>query len=172
MLNAADWAEEAVRDELRGYLLEHLKDEQSVLVIDETGFIKKAKVGRRGPQYSGTAGRRENSQIGVFLLYASLKGAAFIDRELYLSEEWTADRVRCRGAGIPTRSSPRRKAITAWLGVDVAKAKVDVVLLNEQRSSYRVFANTIAGFEQLCHWHKPRAGLAGPCLLRSHRQLF
>jgi SRSO17 transposase len=52
-------------------------------------------------QYSGTAGRRENSQLGVLLLYASSKGAAFIDRTLYLPEEWTSDRVRCREAGIP-----------------------------------------------------------------------
>src|SRR5947209_10516762 len=58
---------------------------------------------RRGVarQYSGTAGRRENSQIGVFLLYASCQGAGFVDRELYLPQEWTTDRVRCREAGIP-----------------------------------------------------------------------
>ena len=69
LLNAADWDEEAVRDELRGYVMEHLEDEQGVLVVDEMGFVKKGKksvgVGR---QYSGTAGRRENSQMGVFLL--------------------------------------------------------------------------------------------------------
>jgi hypothetical protein len=77
LLNAAQWDEEAVRDELRGYVMEYLKEEHGVLVIDETGFVKKGKksvgVAR---QYSGTAGRRENSQIGVFLLYASSKGQA------------------------------------------------------------------------------------------------
>ena len=71
-------------------------------MVDETGFLKKGKKSAGvARQYSGTAGRRENSQIGVFLLYASAKGAAFIDRALYLPEEWTADRVRCREAGIP-----------------------------------------------------------------------
>src|SRR5229473_1487043 len=75
---------------------------------DETGFIKKGKKSAGvARQYSGTAGRRENSQIGVFLLYASSKGAAFIDRALYLPEEWTADRVRCREAGIPRRGTSR-----------------------------------------------------------------
>jgi SRSO17 transposase len=90
LLNAADWDEEAVRDELRGYVLENLANEQGVLVIDETGFVKKGKKSAGvARQYSGTAGRRENSQVGVFLLYASPKGAAFIDRALYLPEEWT-----------------------------------------------------------------------------------
>src|SRR5260370_11471077 len=103
LLNAADWDEEGVRDELRGYVVEHLEEEQGVLVVDETGFVKKGRksvgVAR---QYSGTAGRRENSQMGVFLLYASAKGHAFIDRALYLPEEWTQDPVRCREAGVPT----------------------------------------------------------------------
>src|SRR5438270_9264858 len=102
LLNAADWDEEAVRDELRGYVMEYLEEEHGVLVIDETGFVKKGKksvgVAR---QYSGTAGRRENSQIGVFLLYASAKGQAFIDRALYLPEEWTQDTLRCQEAGVP-----------------------------------------------------------------------
>ena len=102
LLNAADWDEEAVRDELRTYVVEHLEDKHAVLVVDETGFVKKGKksvgVAR---QYSGTAGRRENSQMGVFLLYASAKGQAFVDRALYLPEEWTQDRVRCREAGVP-----------------------------------------------------------------------
>src|SRR6184192_2515457 len=102
LLNAADWDEEAVRDELRTYVVEHLEDKHAVLVVDETGFVKKGKksvgVAR---QYSGTAGRRENSQMGVFLLYSSAKGHAFIDRALYLPEEWTQDPVRCREAGVP-----------------------------------------------------------------------
>jgi SRSO17 transposase len=102
LLGDADWDEEAVRDDLRAYVTEHLGEENGVLVIDETGFIKKGKKSAGvARQYSGTAGRRENSQIGVFLLYASSQGAGFLDRELYLPEEWTADRVRCREAGIP-----------------------------------------------------------------------
>src|SRR6266404_2641556 len=102
LLEEADWDEEGVRDELRTYVSEHLGAADGILVVDETGFVKKGKKSAGvARQYSGTAGRRENSQIGVFLLYASTKGAAFIDRALYLPEEWTQDRVRCREAGIP-----------------------------------------------------------------------
>jgi SRSO17 transposase len=102
LLAEADWDEEAVRDDLREYVLEHLGEAGGILAIDETGFVKKGKQSAGvARQYSGTAGRRENSQVGVFLLYASAKGYAFIDRALYLPEEWTADRVRCRAAGIP-----------------------------------------------------------------------
>lgn len=102
LLSEADWDEQAVRDELRAYVLDSLAKEDGILVVDETGFLKKGrKLAGVARQYSGTAGRREHCQIGVFLLYASSKGAAFIDRELYLPEEWTADRVRCREAGIP-----------------------------------------------------------------------
>jgi len=102
LLADADWDEDAVRDDLRAYLIEHLGEANGVLVLDETGFIKKGKKSAGvARQYSGTAGRRENSQIGVFLLYASCQGAGFVDRELYLPQEWTVDRVRCREAGIP-----------------------------------------------------------------------
>jgi SRSO17 transposase len=101
LLGEADWDEEAVRDDLRVYITAHLAEDKGILVVDETGFIKKGKKSAGvARQYSGTAGRRENSQVGVFLLYASDAGAAFLDRELYLPEEWTADRVRCREAGI------------------------------------------------------------------------
>src|SRR5258707_248566 len=102
LLAEADWDEEAVRDDLRTYVIEHLGESGGILAVDETGFIKKGKKSAGvARQYSGTAGRRENSQVGVFLLYASSKGSAFIDRTLYLPEEWTQDRVRCREAGIP-----------------------------------------------------------------------
>jgi SRSO17 transposase len=102
LLAEADWDEEAVRDDLRAYVIEHLGEASGILAVDETGFVKKGKKSAGvARQYSGTAGRRENSQVGVFLLYASAKGAAFIDRALYLPEEWTSDRVRCREAGIP-----------------------------------------------------------------------
>jgi SRSO17 transposase len=102
LLGEADWDEEGVRDDLRAYVTERLGEADGVLVMDETGFLKKGKKSAGvARQYSGTAGRRENSQVGVFLLYASSKGYAFIDRALYLPEEWTTDRVRCREAGIP-----------------------------------------------------------------------
>jgi len=102
LLGRAKWDAEAVRDALRSYLIEHLGDPQGVLVIDETGFLKKgtqsAGVAR---QYSGTAGRVDNCQIGVFLAYASPRGHALLDRELYLPKEWTSDCERCARAGIP-----------------------------------------------------------------------
>jgi SRSO17 transposase len=102
LLGDADWDEEAVRDDLQTYVIERLGEESAVLVVDETGFVKKGKKSAGvARQYSGTAGRRENSQVGVFLLYAPPGGAAFLDRALYLPEEWTLDRVRCREAGIP-----------------------------------------------------------------------
>ena len=102
LLARADWAADAVRDELRVYIRQHLSDPHGVMVIDETGFLKKgqhsAGVAR---QYSGTAGKVENCQIGVFVAYARGLGHALLDRELYLPEEWTNDRERCRQAGIP-----------------------------------------------------------------------
>ena len=102
LIAEADWDEEAVRDDLRTYVIEQLGETDGTLVVDETGFLKKGKKSAGvARQYSGTAGRRENSQVGVFLSYASSKGAAFIDRALYLPDEWTQDRVRCREAGIP-----------------------------------------------------------------------
>jgi SRSO17 transposase len=96
------WDADAVRDDLRAYVVEHLGEEAAVLALDETGFLKKgAKSAGVHRQYSGTAGRIENCQIGVFLAYASCHGQALIDRALYLPRSWTNDRERCRQAGIP-----------------------------------------------------------------------
>jgi SRSO17 transposase len=102
LLNAADWDAEAVRDDLRAYVVDHLGDAEAVLIVDETGFLKKGthSVGVKR-QYSGTAGRVENCQIGVFLGYASSSGAAFLDRALYLPKEWAADLPRRQAAGVP-----------------------------------------------------------------------
>src|SRR5829696_71579 len=81
LLNQAEWDAEEVRDDLREYVVERFADERAVLVVDETGFLKKGtKSAGVQPQYSGTAGKKENCQIGVFLCYASEKGAAFVDR--------------------------------------------------------------------------------------------
>jgi SRSO17 transposase len=102
LLNHARWDPAEVRDDLRDYVVEHLGDPGGVLVVDETGFLKKGtKSAGVQRQYSGTAGRIENCQIGVFLAYASRHGHALVDRELYLPESWTTDRPRCREAGIP-----------------------------------------------------------------------
>ena len=102
LLNFYSWDADAVRDDLRGYVLGHLGDPSGVMVADETGFLKKGtKSAGVQRQYSGTAGRIENCQLGVFLTYVSGKGRALIDRELYLPEKsWCADRERCAEAGI------------------------------------------------------------------------
>lgn len=109
LLNTARWDAEAARDVLRAYVVEALGDEEAVLIVDETGFLKKGahSVGVQR-QYSGTAGRIENSQIGVFLCYASCHGAAFIDRALYLPKSWAADPARCAEAGLPEAERQRR----------------------------------------------------------------
>jgi len=103
LLNAADWDVDAVRDDLRSYVVEHVGTPDGVLVIDETGFLKKGtKSAGVKRQYSGTAGRIENCQIGVFLAYASSRGRAFLDRELYLPQEWATDTARRAEARVPT----------------------------------------------------------------------
>ena len=102
LLNRAAWDADGVRDDVRGYVVRHLGDAGGVLVVDETGFVKKgARSAGVQRQYSGTAGRVENCQLGVFCAYASSKGRALIDRELYLPKSWTGDRGRCREAGVP-----------------------------------------------------------------------
>jgi len=103
LLSAATWDTDGVRDDLRDYVVAHLGDEATgVLIVDETGFLKKGKkscgVAR---QYSGTAGATANCQVGVFLAYASAAGTAFIDRALYLPQEWADDRARRMEAGVP-----------------------------------------------------------------------
>lgn len=102
LLSTTDWDPDLVRDDLQRYVVGQLGDRDGVLILDETGFLKKglrsAGVAR---QYSGTAGRIENCQIGVFLTYATAAGRTFLDRELYLPKAWTEDRDRCAAAGIP-----------------------------------------------------------------------
>jgi SRSO17 transposase len=101
-LSRMRWDADAVRDDLRAYVAERLGDPDAVLVLDETGFLKKGdKSAGVQRQYSGTAGRIENCQVGVFLGYASRHGRALIDRALYLPERWIGDPVRCAAAGIP-----------------------------------------------------------------------
>ena len=102
LLGRARWDAEVLRTRLSEYVKEELGSRDVVLVLDETGFLKKgihsAGVQR---QYSGTAGRIENSQVGVFLCYASERGYVLLDRELYLPQQWVEDGPRCRAAGIP-----------------------------------------------------------------------
>jgi SRSO17 transposase len=123
LLRRADWDVDGVRDDVRGYVVEHLGDRDGVLIADETGFLKKgtrsAGVQR---QYSGTAGRTENCQVGTFLAYASARGHALIDRELYLPQSWIEDRDRCRAAGIPDEveftTKPRQAQVMIGRAID------------------------------------------------------
>jgi len=111
LLGRANWDADLVRDDLRGYVIEHLGEcDESVLIVDETGFIKKGQksVGVER-QYTGTAGKTENCQVGVFLAYASLRGQAFIDRELYLPQEWAHDQERRKRSGVPQQIGMRTK---------------------------------------------------------------
>jgi len=102
LIASASWDADQVRDDLQVYVCQHMGDPTAVLVLDETGFLKKGKSSAGvARQYSGTAGRIENCQVGVFLAYASCSGVAFLDRELYLPKQWTEDRARCKAAGIP-----------------------------------------------------------------------
>ncbi|MGY1984554.1 IS701 family transposase [Nocardia gipuzkoensis] len=157
LLRRADWDVEGVRDDVRGYVAERLGEKDAVLIADDTGFLKKgvrsAGVQR---QYSGTAGRTENCQIGVFLAYASRRGHALVDRELYLPESWTGDRERCRAAGIPDEvefaTKPRlvmgmiERALTArvpfrWFTADEAYGQVKYLRVwLEQHDVFHVLA--------------------------------
>ena len=103
LLARAVWDEDKVRDDLRDYVVQHLGDPEAVLVVDETGDLKKgtATVGVKR-QYTGTAGRIENAQVAVYLVYASSSGHAVIDRELYLPRSWTDDPERLQAAGVPS----------------------------------------------------------------------
>jgi SRSO17 transposase len=102
LLARAVWDHDGVRDDLRDYVVEHLGDPEAVLVVDETGDLKKGTqtVGVQR-QYTGTAGRVENAQVAVYLAYATDAGHALIDRELYVPRGWTSDPDRVRAAGVP-----------------------------------------------------------------------
>lgn len=115
LLRTARWSEDAVRDDLRAYVVEHLGDTSSgVLIIDETSFPKQG-VQSCGvaPQYCGTLGQTANAQVGVFLAYASARGTACIDRALYLPRMWTKNHQRCTAAGVPRTVGFATKAVLA-----------------------------------------------------------
>jgi len=104
LLARAVWDHDAVRDDVRAYVVEHLGDPEAVLVVDETGDLKKGTttVGVKR-QYTGTAGRIENAQVAVYLVYASSAGHALIDRDLYLPRSWIDDPARCQDVGVPNQ---------------------------------------------------------------------
>jgi SRSO17 transposase len=144
LLGRSSWDAEALCDKLREEVLASLGDPRGVLVVDETGFLKKGthSVGV-ARQYSGTAGRVENCQVGVFLAYASPLGQALIDRRLYLPEAWTKDAPRCRKAGVPetvafaTKTEIARTLIGAALEADTPCAWVLADALYGSDSSLR-----------------------------------
>jgi len=127
LLARAKWDADGVRDDLRDYVVDALGDPGAVLVVDETGDVKKgtATVGVQR-QYSGTAGRIENSQVAVCLTYAAPRGHALIDRALYLPRSWTDDPARCQDAGIPHGQSgfATKPALATTLITRAVTAKV------------------------------------------------
>ena len=123
LLGRAAWNAEAVRDELIRYVREQLGDRDSVLVVDETGFLKKGtKSVGVARQYSGTAGRIENCQIGVFLGYATKHGSALLDRELYLPKDWASDAARRKAAHVPKTVAFATKIVLAKRMIERAVA--------------------------------------------------
>ena len=179
LLGRAAWSADEVRDDLVRYVLEHLTDKSGVLVIDETGFLKKGdkSVGVQR-QYSGTAGKIENCQIGVFLTYLGPKGRTLVDRELYLPEVWAEDFQRRQEAAIPETiefaTKPRLakrmlgRAFEAgfkpeWvLGDEVYGDNRDLRIWLQQRSQPYVLA--VSGKEyvwQGVHQHRVSKVLAG-----------
>src|SRR3982751_11712 len=164
-LSRMRWDADAVRDDLRAYVVEHLGNPEAVLVLDETGFVKKgAKSAGVQRQYSGTAGRVENCQVGVFLGYASRHGRALIDRALYLPAGWAGDPGRRAGAGVPAAvafaTKPRlgaamlERALDA--GVPCSWGTGDRVSGADRPLRRRIEAR--GGLGGAC----PRAGGAGP----------
>jgi SRSO17 transposase len=123
LLGRAAWEADAGRDDLRAYVVEHLGDPEGVLIVDETGFLKKgehsAGVQR---QYSGPAGRIENCQIGVFLAYTAARGHAFLDRALYVPAEWAGDSPRRNAAEIPEEIGFSTKPVLARQRIERALA--------------------------------------------------
>jgi SRSO17 transposase len=159
LLNAADWDADAVRDDLRAYVIEHLGHNGGVLIVDETGFLKKGtKSAGVARQYSGTAGRRENQQVGVFLAYASPRGCAFLDRALYLPETWAGDPARRTAAGIPASVAFARK-------VELARAML-ARAFDAQIPVRWVVGDSVYGHDDLRTWLEERGQryvLGGPC---------
>ena len=165
LLSTAVWNANAVRDELCRYVLGSLGDEQAVLVVDETGFLKQGdKSAGVKRQYSGTAGRVENctvsprrfaEQVGVFLAYATPQGTAFIDRELFLPKDWVGNLSRRREAHIPdevvgaTKPELAKTMLqrafdggmkAAWVTGDVAYSGYGVRSWLEEKKQPHVFA--------------------------------
>ncbi|MET8117397.1 IS701 family transposase [Streptomyces prasinus] len=173
LLNLSDWDENAVRDDIRDFVVETIGSPDGVLICDDTGFLKKGtKSAGVQRQYSGTAGRTENCQIGTFLAYASAAGRALIDRELYLPASWTDDRERCRAAGIvdgigfATKNEHFRRMVQravdacvpfAWVTADEAYGQVKQTRFwLEQRGIAHVMATKVNDTVATTGWSEER----------------
>jgi len=122
ILGRGRWEADALRDIVREYVVAHLADEGAVLVIDETGFLKQGKASCGvGRQYTGSAGKIANCQIGVFAAYVSRHGHGFIDRALYLPQAWTSDPARMAGAHVPPDTFFATKPALALAMIDRAR---------------------------------------------------
>jgi len=159
LLNGADWHADAVRDDLMAFVAECLGDPDGVLIVDETGFLKKGtKSVGVARQYSGTAGRRENQQIAVFLAYATAQGTVLLDRALYLPEAWAGDADRRAEAGVPETVGFATKGELAQ--AMLARAFTALV------PAAWVAGDTIYGSEEVRQWLEAQARnyvLAVPC---------
>ena len=123
ILGRGRWDADALRDIVREYALETLADEEAVLVIDETGFLKQGKASCGvARQYTGSAGKITNCQIGVFASYVSRHGHAFIDRALYLPKSWTDDPTRMAATAVPAETAFATKPALARAMIDRAIA--------------------------------------------------
>ncbi|MEE6271632.1 IS701 family transposase [Streptomyces diastatochromogenes] len=122
LLNRARWDAAGVRDDVQAYVTEQLGEDDGVLVIDETGFLKQRETSAGAQrQYSGTVGRAKNCQVAVFAACASSRGRTLVDREVYLPKSWTSDRERCQAAKVPVGRGFATKAELAR--VLVARAR-------------------------------------------------
>src|SRR3954469_15557355 len=126
ILGRSRWDADALRDVVRDYVVETLAAPDAVLVVDETGFLKQGKASCGvGRQYTGSAGKITNCQIGVFAAYVSAKGHAFIDRALYLPKAWTSDLARMRAAHVPqTRAFATKPKLAAGMATRAITAGV------------------------------------------------
>ena len=180
--NGSQWDAEAVRDDLRGYVVEQLGSKKAVLVVDETGFLKKGdhSVGVKR-QSSGTAGRIENAQVGVFLAYTSEQGTAFIDRELFLPQDWADDETRRTQGRVPddrtfsTKPQLAEQMLertfkagirAAWVTADTVYASGKLRgLLEERRQPY-----VLAYPPTSCCVSLPPAACSSPALLNCSKR--
>jgi SRSO17 transposase len=153
LLNASRWDPDAVRDDLLAYVHEHLADPAAILVLDETGFVKKGtKSAGVQRQYSGTVGKRENCQIGVFVAYSSLvpiPSQVLVDRELYLPEGWASDATRRQEAGIP-------QEVTFATKPELARRMLERVVAAGLPAAWVSGDEVYGGSGPLCRWLEQR----------------